>query len=274
MESILSKLKERHTQFCTHLRHGWINVELHSYIKQLLSEKCEDENYSESMIVNCKSPVGKDSQENIRLKGKNLLGFVNSTKGAGTEWALQWTLVSSIALFEAFISDIATIIYMSNPKYFLINNQDRVIDCKENHKVAKILINSESREEALEKLIEEKLRSIFYGNPIDAFIKYNNKKHKDGNLKLNLDKVFHNECFYELQLYKEMVGRRNTIVHNVGIIDDKYIREVDNICTKLSGGDKVRIDKDYSFSSLMILDNLAALYTKQVSVQIKEGTWS
>ena len=272
---LLSKLTEKHTRFRTHLRRSWINVELHSQIKEILLEKCKDENYKKSIIVNCESPVGKKKQQPIKLNGKNLLDFVNSNTGAGTGWTLQWTLVSSIALFEAFITDTAAIVYMSNPEKFLLNNQHNDTDSRENHKVSKILIESNSREEALEKLIEEKLRSIFYGNPINAFISYKkNNKHLDGKLKLNLDKEFHDKCSFELLLYKEMLGRRNAIVHNAGIIDDKYIREIDDICIKISKGNKAKIEENYLFNSLKILDKLANVYIEQVLSQIKKETWS
>ncbi|MCK5719728.1 MAG: hypothetical protein KAH84_07235, partial [Thiomargarita sp.] len=116
----------------------------------------------------------------------------------------------------------------------------------------------------LEKIVEEKLRSIFYGNPIDAFIKYNKDctSHRDGKLRLKLNNILNNNCKIELKLYAEMVGRRNAIVHNAGIIDSKYVREVG--VKRLSLGDKVKINDTYLFDSLKALDTIAKFYIEQV----------
>ena len=265
--NISTVIADKYTHFRTHLRRSWVNIELHSQIKILLKEKCKDEEYANSVIVDSKSPVGQANQDNLRLRGKNLLDFIDSKKGSGTEWALEWTLVGSIALYEAFVSDVAAIVYMTDPEKYLLNKTGKGTSEQANYKVSEILIKSQSREEALEKIIEEKLRGVFYGDPIGAFIIYpENGNHKDGKLRLNLNVELHRHCEQELKLYKEMIGRRNAIVHNAGVIDEKYMREIDNdIPSKLILKDKVKIDSAYLFSSLEALDKLATHYIKQVS---------
>ncbi|SEH07109.1 hypothetical protein [Candidatus Venteria ishoeyi] len=264
--NLSSELSDKYTRFRTHLRRSWINVKLHSQIRDLLREKCKDPHYADSVIVDCLSPVGSERQANIRLRGKSLLGFIESSKGAGTEWALEWTLTSSIALFEAFVSDSASAAYLSDPERFILGRIHQDSTEKENHNVTEILIKSNTKEEALEKIAEEKLRNIFYGNPIDAFIRYQkNGAYKDGKLRFGLNEVLHDNCARELKLYAEMVGRRNSIVHNAGIIDSKYVREIEGMPEKLSIGSKVQINEAYLFSSLRALDKIATYYIQQVS---------
>jgi hypothetical protein len=266
-KKLSSEFSERYTRFRTHLRRSWINVKLHSQIRDLLREKCTDPDYANSIAVDCPSPVGSEHQANIRLRGSSLLGFIESSKGAGTEWALEWTLTSSIALFEAFVSDVASAAYLSDPERFLLSDTSQDSTEKENHKVTEILIKSDTKEDALEKIVEEKLRSIFYGNPINAFIKYQkNGTHKDGKLRLGLNRPLHSHCARDLKLYAEMVGRRNAIVHNAGIIGGKYFREIEEIPEKLSLNSKVQITEPYLFACLRTLDKLATYYIKQVSL--------
>lgn len=264
-ENISTIVADKYTRFRTHLRRSWINVEMHSQVKLLLKEKCNDEEYANSIVVDSKSPVGQSNQNNIRLRGDSLLGFIDSKKGSGTEWALEWTLVAAIALFEAFIADIAALIYMTDPEKYLLKKYSAVND-QANYKVSEIIIKSSSRKEALEKIIEERLRGVFYGDPIGAFIIYKDENHKDGKLRLNLNTELDRHCKNELKLYKEMLGRRNAIVHNAGIIDEKYMREInDDISSKLALREKVKIDRGYLFSALEALDKIATHYIKQVA---------
>jgi hypothetical protein len=232
-------------------------VLFHENVADVLQSHCENIS-SPEYITDEKSPVGSETQANIRLKNSDLLNFVKSSTGAGSEWALEWTLVSSIALFEAFVSDIAELVYLSDPNKFLLTEQSDSPSIK-----LELLLNSNSKEEAIEKYIEQKLIGIFYGDPRAAFIQYNKKNEAiDGALKIDTGNYLDRRCKMELALYLEMTKRRNVIVHNTGIVNNRYIKEVpdDNI-NKLQLNQKVKIDRNYLFSGINALYKLARFYT-------------
>ncbi len=252
-----SQYKEKYSRFCTHLRRNWINVIFHEKVAEILENHCEHQD-AEEYITDEISPVGSEKQVNIKLKTKDLLGFVKSSTGAGSEWALQWTLVSSIALFEAFVNDIAELVYLSDPKRFLLPESTEPPSIK-----LELLLESDSKQEAIEKYIEQKLIAIFYGDPSHVFVKYGKKGDvKDGALKLETGNYLNNKCHDELKLYVEMTKRRNVIVHNAGIINSRYINEVPvNYPNKLQLDHKVKVDRGYLFQNIKSLYLLARFYT-------------
>jgi hypothetical protein len=260
--------KNKYYRFCTHLRRNWINVIFHEQVAPILEKHCQNPNAEK---IEEESPIG--TGEKIRLKPENLLHFVKSSTGAGSEWAFEWTLVSSIALFEAFASDIAELVYRSNPQEFLLS-KDAKVDLE-------LVLKCETTQEVIEKYIENKLIGIFYGNPRDAFVQYieNGKKGivaVDGKLKLDTGSYLDGKdgkCATELQCYVEMSKRRNVIVHNAGIINELYVREVPNDNpNKLRLEDKVKIDKAYLFENIKALYSLARFYTiKAVHTAYKTG---
>lgn len=275
------KYRRKYAEFVTHSKQIWLNVLLHREVRKHLEIQCADDSYRKHIVVDSESPVGlgliddislKSRNSPIRLTGQNLLDFVKSDKRGGTEWMLEWSLVSAIGLFEAFVGDVAKIAYLEYPEQFLIRDTKDSTE-RENYKVVEMLIYSQSREEALEKYVEEKLRSIFYGKPIDAFFSGTDGKSraKDGKLRLGTAEMA-NICKTEFDEYMEIIGRRNLIVHSMGRIDTKYVRESKELQTpnKLSGGvgEKVKIDEEYLFNVLRVLDRLASEYTKCVLQRI------
>jgi len=269
----------KYTEFVTHSKQIWLNVLLHREVRKYLKTQCDDDSYRDGIVVEHESPVGlglvddispKPTHRPIRLTGQNLLDFVNSNKRGGTEWMLEWSLVSAIGLFETFVSDIAKMAYLEYPEDLIIDNKGVGATERENHKVLEMLVYSQTKEEALEKYVEEKLRSIFYGKPTDVFFTGKDGK-SDGKLRLSTAKMA-DSCQVELDEYMEIVGRRNAIVHNVGKVDAKYVRETQPLQTKnkLSGGvgEKVKVNEDYLFNVLNVLDKLASEYTKLVLQRI------
>lgn len=64
-----------------------------------------------------------------------------------------------------------------------------------------------------------------------------------------------------MRLYVEMTKRRNVIVHNAGIINNRYIKEVPlDFPNRLQLNEKVRVDRNYLFGSIKALYALARFY--------------
>lgn len=115
------------------------------------------------------------------------------------------------------------------------------------------IIDSSSKDEILDILIEEKLRGIFYGNPIDFF-----EKDKG---KLGFGSTFKDIYSKALTHYSEVINRRNINIHNQGMVDRRYIRETGST---LKLGTKPQIDEAYLRSAILLLLGIAATATHLV----------
>ena len=78
-------------------------------------------------------------------------------------------LLDSIGIFEDYICNLAEIVYTDYPEKLKNNNKGQTE--KEEQKYINFIMDSDTKEEMISKIIEEKLRSIFYGNPLDIFEK-------------------------------------------------------------------------------------------------------
>jgi hypothetical protein len=125
-------------------------------------------------------------------------------------------------------------------------------------KLIKIIIESNDKSEMVWKIAEEKIRGIFYGNPVDLFEK--------DKAKIGLNNHFKDNYKLALQEYKEVIARRNIITHNNGKVDRKYLREAKG--TILSLGEKVNITKPYLKEAIFLLHGLS---TKVVELIIKNN---
>jgi hypothetical protein len=161
----------------------------------------------------------------------------------------QKTLVEAVALTETYLQDLTAFVYQDFP--FKITHQN--VDTPQSQiKLTHLIVNSGSRDEIIEKLIEEKIRGIFYGNPVDFFTK------DKGQIGLNnafesIPKAIEN--------YSEIIARRNLIMHNDNKVDSKYLREVRG--TTLLFGQQPTTDKDYIKKAIITLRGMSALSTQQ-----------
>ena len=161
------------------------------------------------------------------------------------------TLISSVSLTENFLQDLARVIYKIYPEK--INSRDASEAIGQQVKLMQIIFDSVDKTEMLDKIIEEKIRGIFYGNPIDFFEK--------DKAQLGFDSVFKVKYSKALEQYAEIINRRNINIHNDGRVDRKYIRETKNV---LKLGTKLVVDKAYLRSSIMLLLGLSSISTKIV----------
>jgi hypothetical protein len=159
------------------------------------------------------------------------------------------TLIDMVSTTEHYLSKISSMVYLDFPERFLINDED---DKPERiKKLSAIIVNSSCKEEMIDIIIEEKIRNLFYGNPIDFFTK---KK-----MKFQFDSVFISSFSKELELYAEIIARRNIYTHNGGRVDRKYLREVKGSSYKLET--LLKLDRDYLINSFHILVGFAATAT-------------
>ena len=168
-------------------------------------------------------------------------------------------LLDSIGAFEDLVAKIAGVVYRDYPGKLIgsIEGTD-----SENFKLAQVVISSNDRDEIIERMIEEKIRSIFYGNPVNIF--------KKDSAKLELGPIFSDTYRVLLTEYAEITARRNIIIHNSGRVDRKYIREVKNCQYKL--GNKAPITDAYLRRALALLEGMAAITAETVIANVYSGS--
>lgn len=149
------------------------------------------------------------------------------------------------SLFESYIS------YLAKFNYNLYPHKLGDIELKEDTR--KMLLNKCGTQEIIDKMIEEKIRQIFYGNPIDIFLKDKcNLGVPKNYFKENLNK--------EINIYASIIAKRNVIVHNSGKVDSKYIKEVGD--TRYKAGDKIEISDNYLRYVISLLLGISAILTE------------
>jgi hypothetical protein len=127
-------------------------------------------------------------------------------------------------------------------------------------KLVRLVLDSKDREEVIDRLVEEKVRGIFYGNPVDVFLK--------DKAKMEFGTYFKDSHKLQVDEFKKIVAARNLIAHNNGRIDRKYQREADPTATL---GRILVIDRQFLKDSIYVLSLLAAQATRLVIENVYKG---
>ena len=162
------------------------------------------------------------------------------------------TLIQAVSQTEHFLQDLTKIVYKEFPEK--IASRDSVEQIGQQVKLMSTIMESDSKEEMIDKLIEEKIRGIFYGKPTDFFEK--------DKAKIGLGSVFKEDYSNALSKYLEITGRRNIWIHNSGKVDRKYKRENPSSTDNL--GSKLNIDRVYLKESIILLKDISGMTTKLV----------
>lgn len=162
-------------------------------------------------------------------------------------------LIELVGLTEHYLQELTYIVYKEFPQR-LDSYQSKDEQNDRQQKLLSIILESSDKDEIINKIIEEKVRNIFYGNPIEFFTK--------DKAKIGIGKFFEQNHLNSIKKYKEIIALRNILIHNDGRIDRKYLREVENSAYKL--GNKVTIEKEYIREAVLILSGFACIVTKIV----------
>lgn len=167
------------------------------------------------------------------------------------------SLITAVALTEDFLQDLVKTVYTAYPEK--LSGGESKDSPERVDKVIDVILKSEDKGEILERLIEEKVRGIFYGNPVDFFL-------KDKKLKLQFGSLFKDNHTRNIEIYSEIIARRNIHAHNGGRVDRKYLRETGD--NSVSIGNKIKITEEYLQESIQILRGLAAVAAYSVSERV------
>jgi hypothetical protein len=183
------------------------------------------------------------ASEAKKQKPKDTLGALSHTL---TQVSPQRSLISAVAQTESFLQYLYLRVLRDYPLRLLSGTS--VEQGAREEKLLEIIISSTDKREMLERVIEEKVRSLFYGAPSDFFVK--------DKAKLGFGDHFSKHFTSAIAQYAEITTRRNILIHNDGRVDRKYLREVPG--TALTLGQKVGVDAAYLRSTLIILRGLCA----------------
>jgi hypothetical protein len=189
------------------------------------------------------------------LDKKSTFGAIDSLTVKGN---YRRTLLETVLLFEDFMSDLISAVYLDYPKKLLSESNDNDAENKSSYqKLVRLILESNDHSEIIDKLVEEKIRGIFYGNPIDVFLK--------DKAKMEFGTYFKDTHSSEINKFKKIVAIRNLIAHNNGRVDRKYVREADG---KAVLGRMIEIDRQFLKDSIFVLSLLAAHATRLVVEKI------
>jgi hypothetical protein len=186
------------------------------------------------------------SLPNLEEKQKNLDDTLGVISHIGSQFSPQRGLVVAVSQSEVFLQYLMTRVLRDFPGRLAAGAQ--VEQGPRELKMLEVIVNSADKGEMLDKLIEERVRSLFYGQPSDFFLKDKSR--------LGFGDYFSNNCADAIERYSEIVARRNLLIHNDGRVDRKYLREVPGTPLKL--GQKATVDQEYLRQALLTLRGLSA----------------
>ena len=158
------------------------------------------------------------------------------------------TLMLLVTYFENTVAKIFRIDFQRHPGRMSLENKTVAYS---------ILEMSENIQEVRDHLIDIEVNNLMYKSASE-WITYLKK-----NLKLNLDYV--TEKLPEL---KEIIARRNIIVHNDGIVNNVYLSQVKD--EDLKKGDKLTVSRSYIDSAIDLIETIGTAII--IEIWLKECT--
>jgi hypothetical protein len=158
----------------------------------------------------------------------------------------QRSLIVAVSQSEAFLQYLVIRVCRDFPGRLLTASQ--ADQNAREMKLLDVIVNSASKAEMLEKVIEERVRGLFYGAPTDFFLK--------DKARLGFGDYFSTNSPNATNRFAEITARRNLLVHNNGRVDRKYLREVSGSTLKLR--ETAAVDESYLREALLTLRGLCA----------------
>jgi hypothetical protein len=238
-----SKIQKKFISFRKRMRDIWKSYNIINFYIPILHEKIvarEIETLDIKLLLD-----NQNRKHNI----KHTVGALAHLRDSANP---RRTLIDSVGVFENYLGSLATFVYSDYPEKLSSQTQDSSVS--QEMKIIDIILSSTDRNEIINKIIEEKIRGIFYGNPIDFFMKDKGR--------LQFGSYFKDNCSKSLDEYREILARRNILIHNNGRIDRKYLREIKGSLFMLN--QSVPIPMDYLRSSISLMEGLAAISSSLV----------
>ena len=158
----------------------------------------------------------------------------------------QRSLVVAVSQSELFLQYLVVRVLRDHPARLLSGSQTE--SPSRESKLLEILLTSSDKWEMIDRVIEEKVRALFYGAPAEFLLK--------DKARLGFSDYFISNLPKAVEAFVECTARRNLLIHNDGRVDRKYLREVPGSAMTL--GQKVTVDEAYLKTTLLTLRGLCA----------------
>lgn len=181
----------------------------------------------------------------VTIKGKAGVGLNNAMKEINLQkgqinMLYQNSLINLIVFFELLISRVLHTHITKFPEIMSI--KDKTLSLEDIRKLG-------SFEDAEKYLIDQEVEGIMYGS-LDKWYKYLTDK-----VKITISYFQKNK-----ELISEIFQRRNIVVHNDGIVNSIYFKNVNvDLRKDISLGDKINVDREYINKSISIIENVGIL---------------
>lgn len=267
---------ERYQLFSKQMYDVWMHHAIQPRLVEIVTEFYSDKDKSD-IVFDGTSPINPEKRQPVRIRTENFIRMIGQYRRREVP---ESVFLTTISLFEAFVGDVARIAWVNDPEEFLIerNQNSGTSTRKQNENLLEILISSPDRQSTIDQYVHDRIKRIFYGNPIDVFTK--------NTLRFGIESKLSSELESELILYAEMTARRNVIVHNMRRPDKKY-RESSKYVTQEKDErgkttkkkvthesrflekerDEVAISDEYLYTTILTLDTIARQYIHLVAVQ-------
>jgi hypothetical protein len=156
-------------------------------------------------------------------------------------------IVTAISQFESFLFVVLRLVFLKYPKKLTINI--RGIDTEKGIPLA-ILLDTENRAEALEKVIERQLNGLSYAPP-SAYLDY---------VKRVCGVDTSDPAFVD---YIELKASRDLIIHNSGIINASYLLKA-GVEKRGNVGEKIAVNESYFDHCLATLKRLSGIIRRDI----------
>ena len=158
----------------------------------------------------------------------------------------QSHFIDTILLFEQFI-------YYMSKENFTAFPEKLGREPLSGQKLTQLIYKKNNIEDIISSIIEEKNRKIFYGNPVDIFLK--------DPCKFGYKKYFEDNYLQIIKYFKQIIATRNIIIHNNSRVDSKYLKETKS--TTYKNKEIVIISSEFLRESILILNGLITELTNQ-----------
>jgi hypothetical protein len=219
------------------IRDIWEAYHFHSFYLPVLHDLIKKEN-----VPALELPALGGPKVHVQ-KRNNTLGAISHILAKVSP---QRSLIVAVSQSEAFLQYLAVRVFRDFPGR-LLGGGDTDQRARE-MKLLEVMVKSASRAEMLDKVIEERVRGIFYGAPSDFFLK--------DKAKLGFGDHFSTNCPDAVNKFVELCARRNVLIHNDGKVDRKYLREAPGSTFKLH--ETISVDEPYLREALLTLRGLCA----------------
>ena len=193
--------------------------------------------------------VFKEAVEHASEEIKGIAGTLDIVSLINNSETLipKWAFINFITIFETWLSDVLREILRAYPQKIRRDKVDSAI-----------IIDSSSHEECLEKLIDEELIRLSYAST------------KEFTKRLQEITSTDIESVSELLDVYELKAARNIILHNRGIVNEKYLKQAGEKA-RAQIGEEIKLDSESLINSFNILESFVTEVSDKLVKKYKEA---